>query len=184
MELPKDKLPWDKYPNKDLRDYLGSQEVSSDTGYGTKTVDIDKKTGQPATGPNHTALGRYQMRNRTLVDAGWKNSDGSWTDKAKDAGVTSDDEFLANPDVQEKALTDVIDRNSMQLSSNGADRYVGTTIKDSNGNDLAITSDGLQAASHRAGAPTVRRYLDSGERGILLPKTINAIETRLRLKRR
>jgi hypothetical protein len=124
------------------------------------------------------------MRNKTLQDAGWKDEKGNWTEKAKNAGVSSDGDFLAKPEAQESAMTDVLDRYSKELKSNGADKYVGKTIKDSKGEDLPITSDALLAAAHRAGAPTVGSYFDSEKRKKLLPEKINAIETRLRLKRR
>jgi hypothetical protein len=49
------------------------------------------------------------MLKGALVDAGWKNKDGGWTEKAEEAGVKSDDDFLKNPDAQEQALTDTLE---------------------------------------------------------------------------
>jgi hypothetical protein len=162
--------PWEKYPNAPIRQKLAELESSADkpnNGYGER----NKSTN---------ALGRYQLLKTALIDAGWKNADGKWSDKAKKAGVTSDAQFLKNPEAQEKALTDVMQRYGEQLKAYGATEKIGTTVEDSNGKPLFITESGLMAAAHKEGAPTVAKYLDPNKRSTLRAPQIANIEHRLR----
>jgi len=74
---------WKTCPNADFREKLAKKESTSDkpnNGYGEKS-------------PSGKALGRYQLRSDALEDAGWKNADGTWTEKAKEAGVKNDSDF-------------------------------------------------------------------------------------------
>jgi hypothetical protein len=102
-----------------------------------------------------------------LEDAGWKNSDGTWTEKAKEAGVNNDGDFLRNPEAQEQALIDALKKYYKELKTNGALNYVGKTITDSAGNQLAVTESGLMAGAHKEGAKTVHEYLDAASNGSL-----------------
>lgn len=96
------------------------------------------------------------MQEDALIDAGWKNTDGTWSEKAGEAGVHSDKDFLANPNAQEQAFTDALQAYHNQLSNDGGLSDVGETIKDSTGKPLAVTEAGLMAATHKEGARAVR----------------------------
>jgi hypothetical protein len=161
---------WENYPNSEMREKLAELESSADkpnNGYGEK--------------PKHgKALGRYQFLPLALIDAGWKNKNGSWSEKAKEAGVSSDKEFLASPEAQEEALTDLLQSYTKELKTNGAYAKVGSTIQDSAGKPLIVTESGLIAAAHKEGPKSVAIYLDPRRRATLNPDKIRNIEHRLR----
>ena len=161
---------WEQYPNAAMRQKLAELESSADKpkyGYGEKSK-------------ISTALGRYQILESSLIDAKWKNGDGTWTEKANEAGVHSDKDFLANPKAQEMAITDVMQRYTEELKSNGAYRSIGATIKNSSGASLLVTQSGLIAAAHKEGARNVAYYLDPEKRAKLDPRKVSNIERRLR----
>ena len=127
-----DYTAWKTRPNADFREKLAEKESTANqpnNGYGVKA--------------QNGALGRYQMLPGALIDAGWKNSDGTWTEKAQEAGVKSDDDFLKNPAAQEQALTDTLEAFHKELKTSGTLDYVGKTITDSAGNQLTVTEPGL-----------------------------------------
>jgi hypothetical protein len=100
-------------------------------------------------------------------------------------GVYSDAGFLANPDAQEKALTDFLNDLERQLRANGTAAFVGGTI-DGLRAQIPVTRANLLAAAHREGAPDLRDYLGRvaangfSSRGLRLTREDLAIETRLR----
>jgi hypothetical protein len=163
---------WENYPNFDFRNQLAIAEGNGDKpnfGYG----EINPQSG---------ALGRYQMTPSSLQAAGMMDSQGNWTGKY---GIYSAAQFLANPDAQEMALTDLLAAMERQLQANGAFDYVGTSI-DGLVNRFTITRAGLLAAAHREGPRDTRDYLrriaGNGfvSRGLGLTRKELAIETRLR----
>jgi hypothetical protein len=133
------------------------------------------------------ALGRYQLTPRALRGIGWKRDDGSWTGRF---GITSDEEFLANPEAQEHALAEFLERTRKEAVAEGLFARLGKTI-DGIVAPSEITEAGIMAAAHRMGARNLREYLEhiestgwrsdptifpEGEEG----KKYRAIETRLR----
>jgi hypothetical protein len=100
-------------------------------------------------------------------------------------GIHSPAEFLADPEAQEKALTDYINDNIRQLPAKGAFAYIGETI-DGLKARFPVTRPGIIAAAHRWGPTGTAHYLDRiaangfKSRGLKLNKTELAIETRLR----
>jgi hypothetical protein len=150
---PPNYTAWKTRPNADFRQKLAEKESTANqpnNGYG-----VEVENG---------ALGRYQMLKGALVDAGWKNKDDTWTEKAEEAGVKNDSDFLKNPEAQEQALTDALEAYHGQLKRDGALDYVGKTITDSAGNQLTVSEAGLTAAAHKQGSHAVRIYLDSQTR--------------------
>lgn len=67
-----------------------------DNGYGAKTP----------------RLGRYQMTDNALIDAGMKDAKGNWTGKYN---VNSESEFLSNHAAQDLALADYTKKNESYL---------------------------------------------------------------------
>ena len=126
------------------------------------------------------------MTNIALVAAGMKTSDGRWTGKY---GIRSDQDFLADPEAQELALSDYLADNDRQLLQNGSKSFIGRSIAGMEANFI-ITEAGLAGAAHRHGAPTVRLYLAHQQRtgwrsdfsGLAEKqrKTFKQVETRLR----
>ncbi len=110
------------------------------------------------------------------------NANGSWTGKY---GVHSRAEFLANPDAQEKALSDYLADTERQLRANGAFAHIGETI-DGLKARFPVTRAGIIAAAHREGAPATEDYLNrirangSTSRGLRPKPRDRPIETRLR----
>jgi hypothetical protein len=109
--------------------------------------------------PVSGALGRYQFVPQALQDLGWKDSGGTWTALAATHGVTSDEQFLANPAAQESAMTTYLARTEQQLSRNGALAQAGGSVQGLDGGAVPLTEAGLMAAAHRRGAGSVARYL-------------------------
>lgn len=113
---------------------------------------------------------------------GMMNTAGNWTGKY---GIDSRAEFLADPEAQEKALTDYLDDTVRQLKENGSYGFIGMSVDGVHARFI-ITRAGLITAAHRQGAPATRSYLDRisrngfASRGLGLTRKELAIETRLR----
>ena len=164
------------YPNTDFRNRLAIAERTAEhKNYGYGEVNN-------ANDPNLFALGRYQMTRIGLEAAGMMDGAGKWTGKYR---VHSRAEFLADPEAQEKALTDYLNDNIRQLQAKGAFTHIGETI-DGLKARFPVTRAGIIAAAHREGANATRDYLNRiGEngltsKGLRLSKPELAIETRLR----
>ena len=133
------------------------------------------------------ALGRYQMRENALKDAGLMDKQGRWTGKH---GVNSIDDFLDSPKAQERAFADFMRAKRDQLERKGAFKEAGRTYTGLKGEPITITESGLLAAGHRMGQGRVKEYLDymrergwRSDFGGLDPKEAarhKAVETRLR----
>ena len=102
------------------------------------------------------ALGRYQLTPIALLDIGWKRGDGSWTGRF---GITSDEEFLADPEAQEHALAEYLERTRRNAVAEGVFTRLGKTI-DGIVAPFEITEAGIMAAAHRMGATKLREYLE------------------------
>ncbi len=85
-------------------------------------------------------LGKYQFGKETL----------------KLIGIYSPDEFLSDPELQEKAFLANAMRNKWVLRKD-IKRFVGKKI-----NGVTITESGILAAAHLAGPGSVKKYLRSG----------------------
>lgn len=79
-----------------------------------------------------------------------------WTGKW---GIHSEDDFLANPTVQERALVKAMENYDRYLAVEGAKRFIGQRIEGKVA-PFDVTLNGLLAAAHRHGARAVRGYLD------------------------
>ena len=89
-------------------------------------------------------MGKYQFGKSTL----------------RSVGVYDFDEFLRNPELQDKAFRALIAKNKWELRKE-IKKYNGKVI-----NGVKITESGLIAAAHLGGAGSVKRYLRSnGQRG-------------------
>jgi hypothetical protein len=107
---------------------------------------------------------------------------GDWTGKY---GIQSAAQFLANPEAQERALTDFLNDTERQLRANGSFGYLGADI-DGRVARFTVTRGGLIAAGHREGAGATHKYLEalqnsgfSSARANLTRESLR-VETRLR----
>lgn len=146
---------WIGQSNQSFRERISELERSGehpDHGY-----------GQASKGS--TALGRYQILQSGLVDAGWKVKEtGQWTDRARVAGVNSDADFLANPAAQEAAMTEYMRAVERQLTAKGARWHLGETYVGPDGLPVRVTEAGLAGAGHREGAGLTNNTLVKLER--------------------
>lgn len=138
---------WERKPNAAFRQRIAEAERSAEQindGYG------ERHPGG--------ALGRYQITPITLDQAGWKIG-GTWTDKAREHGVTSDDDFRTNPEAQEAAMSDIMREAERQADAKGLYRHSGQTYPGVVGQSVTITDAGIAEAAHREGADATRKYL-------------------------
>ncbi len=170
---------WFDQPNRSWREAIAEEESRGsprDFGYGAR---------------NGLALGRYQLLPDAMTDAGWLH-EGRWAVRARASGVSSAEEFLANPSAQEQALNDIMRRNEQQLAAFGTYRFVGRQFQGfAPGQEpFTVTEAGLAAAAHREGAQGTTRFLRHVEAGRPQPPSIanrrgdrsvfNEVERRLR----
>lgn len=117
--------------------------------------------------------GLFQMGTLAMTDAGYYRSNGSavnsWggTFTGKN-GVTSLSTFLANPDLQVKAITAYYGKLQSYIDYYGLSQYVGRTL-----NGTQITASGLIAGAHLVGIGSLKHYLDSG--GSVIPRDGNNV---------
>jgi hypothetical protein len=122
------------------------------------------------------------MKPDALRAADMMDASGNWTGKY---GIHSAAQFLASPEAQENALTDLLNDTGRQLQANGAFGYIGKKI-DGRIAPFTVTRAGLIAAGHREGARYTHEYLRAAEaygfvtRGRDLRSEYQRVETRLR----
>ena len=87
-------------------------------------------------------LGKYQFGRKTLNAIGLDS--------------VSNREFLANPNIQEEAMSILLKKNRHTLRRE-IRKYVGDTI-----NGIYITESGILAAAHLAGAGNVKKFFRKG----------------------
>lgn len=165
---------WENQPNPEWRQMIAEREVRG----------IAENFGYGARNPGSSAMGRYQVLNAPLQEARWKDGNGNWTERARAAGINTDEDFLANPAAQEAAFNDVLRDYERQLRANGAMSSAGRRITGISGNVITVTEGGLVAAAHRSGARAVANYLRSrtaGQQPSAADRaTFAQIETRIR----
>ncbi len=106
-------------------------------------------------------LGKYQMGEAALIDAGFYVKDGTakndwkgeWTGKD---GVTSREGFLASPEAQEKAIRAYHRRVWGYIRNMGLDGYSGSTVQ-----GIPITDSGMLAGAHLLGVGGLKQFLES-----------------------
>lgn len=91
-------------------------------------------------------LGRYQMGKSTgLVEAGYMDKAGNWTEYARTQGVANERNFLNSPAAQDDALRRLTDKNAEFIVRNDLDTYIGDAI----GGKL-VTGAGLLLGAHNS----------------------------------
>jgi hypothetical protein len=120
-----------------------------------------EKDGYKAFNPNAGgigALGKYQLRQDALMDAGFfDKGTKKWTGKG---GVKSAAEFLNNPEAQERAFVDAMRAKQKNLKNLGVLKTQGQVFRGVKGTDIKITEAGLIAAAHREGQSRVGDYIN------------------------
>ena len=116
----------------------------------------ERTTNNKASGSSEK--GKYQINDGGLVDIGWKDKNGNWTDLAKTNGVKSNDDFLKDASAQDKAAQAYFMKKEEALRKE-ADAHRGQEIDGLTGK-FKVTDAGLVAAAHRDGQGVVKDYLD------------------------
>ena len=107
-------------------------------------------------------LGKYQMGEMALQDAGYYKGDstprkndwiGEWTGKD---GVWSKEDFLNNPQAQENAIREFHRKVWKYIKALDLDRYVGRTV-----GGIYITESGLLGGAHLVGVRSLAEFLKS-----------------------
>lgn len=106
-------------------------------------------------------VGLFQMGEAALVDTGYYRADGTgandwrgtWTGLG---GVTSLQDFKANPAAQAAAVAAYQQRVWGYVRSLGLDTYIGSTV-----GGVPVTQSGLIAAAHLVGTGNLARFLAS-----------------------
>jgi hypothetical protein len=110
----------------------------------TKGKSLDESYQTTSKSGNY--LGRYQLGKDTgLVEAGYLDKAGNWTDYAKSQGISSVNDFLNKPAAQDDALRRLTDRNAEFLVRNDLDLHIGDKIGDTN-----LTGSGLLFGAHNS----------------------------------
>jgi len=119
-------------------------------------------------------LGKYQMGEMALKDAGYYKGDstprkndwiGEWTGKD---GVWSKEDFLNNPQAQENAIREFHRKVWKYIKALGLDKYVGRRI-----GGIIITESGLLGGAHLVGVLNLKRFLNSN--GQIIPRDGNKV---------
>lgn len=127
---------------EDFLDDLGARESSD-------RYDVKNRFGY---------LGRYQMGEIALKDAGFLDSDGEWTALANSYGICSESDFLQSPEGQEAAIRAYHAKLCHYIRTYGLDAYVGASYC-----GVEVTESGLLAACHLVGAKSMKAALQNDE---------------------
>lgn len=116
-----------------------------------------ESTGDSAVVNRFGYMGLYQMGTMALQDAGFLNSDGSWTGLADSYGVHSKEDFLNSPQAQKAAVTAYHTKLCSYIQSYELDQYLGTEYQ-----GVEVTKSGLLAACHLVGVRNMANALATG----------------------
>jgi Protein of unknown function (DUF3262)/Transglycosylase SLT domain len=110
-------------------------------------------------------LGLYQMGCPALRDTGYMNANCQWTGRD---GITTNQQFLANPNVQTAAINLYNQLQWGYIRNLGLDRFVGQTV-----GGIPVTQSGLIAGAHLVGVGNLQNWLNSG--GASVPRDGNGV---------
>ena len=102
-------------------------------------------------------MGRYQLGEDALKDAGFMDQNGAWTELANSYGIYSQEDFLNAPDGQDAAVTAYHTALCRYIRGYGLADYIGSTYC-----NVEVTRSGLLAACHLVGIGSMRKALASG----------------------
>ncbi|MBR1601555.1 MAG: hypothetical protein IJ677_08265 [Alphaproteobacteria bacterium] len=106
-----------------------------------------------------SAFGRYQMQVPALKDAGYMDNKG---DFFPETGVNNMQEFLNNPQAQEQAMCNYLDRIDKYNKNWNNYKYLGKDIQVGN-LTVPITKDMMLAGTHREGARKLNEWLNDAK---------------------
>ena len=103
-------------------------------------------------------MGRYQLGEDALKDAGFLDKNGNWTELANSYGIYSQKDFLNSREGQDAAVTAYHTTLCRYIRGYGLADYIGSTYC-----GVEVTRSGLLAACHLVGVGTMKKALASGE---------------------
>jgi hypothetical protein len=150
------------------------QQAAQEISQGSEFANYNDVLGQRESGGEYNIenqigfIGKYQWGSPALQDLGMVksgignsnkklNDDGNWTGKF---GIKSKEDFLSNPEAQEKVMVEWNKMLDRRIDQRGMDKFVGKTM-----NGVFITREGLRAATHLLGTGAVNQMLKSGNLG-------------------
>jgi hypothetical protein len=109
-------------------------------------------------------LGRYQHSTIAMKDIGLRDDQGNWT---PESGITSDEEYLANPELQDNAQALWNNKIDSYIDNKNLEQYVGKVLRhtDKSGNtkEVVLTPQGIRAMIHNSGIGNVDKLFSTGE---------------------
>ena len=126
--------------------------------YASKIGDIESTDNYQCVN-QYGYMGRYQMGNLALIEAGYMDFDDNWTEYAVSKGVNNQDSFLNNPSAQDDAFKRFNKRQWGYIVNYGLDSYIGTEF---NGTGVTITPSGLLTACHLVGVGEMNAAFNNG----------------------
>ena len=102
-------------------------------------------------------IGRYQMGELALQDAGFMDAAGKWTKKANYYGVYTTKDFLNTPKAQDAAIQEYHEKVCGYIQYYELDSYIGTNYC-----GVTVTHSGLLASCHLVGVGAMRDALSRG----------------------
>lgn len=103
-------------------------------------------------------LGKYQMGESALQDAGFLDADGCWTELANSYGIFSEGDFLDSPKGQDAAVTAYHRKLCRYIKNYRLEQYVGMVYC-----GVEVTESGLLAACHLVGVKSMCTALENDE---------------------
>ena len=129
-------------------------------GYGEFLDDLGMRESSDnyAAVNQYVYLGRYQMGDLALQDAGFLDKSGSWTDLASSYEIADREDFLASLKGQDAAVEAYHKKLCSYIRAYGLDDYLGTRYY-----GVKVTRSGLLAACHLVGVRAMSQALETGE---------------------
>jgi hypothetical protein len=121
------------------------------------------------------------MKPGTLKGIGWRNLDGTWTNKAHEHGVESDADFLKNPKAQEAVAKDMLRQYEKEAKGEGLYDRIGQKIEGKKA-EIEVTEAGVIAATHAEGATGTKRYMEKIREADYRSKDLPLTDNELRIE--
>jgi hypothetical protein len=139
-------------------------EIDPLEAYNTKLAESESSGKYDAVSPSGTYVGKYQHGPIALKDVGYKGTQNNWLPSS---GISSDAEYLANPELQEKVQREWIAKTDSYIKNKQLNKFIGKKIKyiDPNTGEVGIvkvTENGLRAAIHLNGIGAIEDMFKTG----------------------
>ena len=147
-EMPREK---EKTSKGDYEAFL--QDFSS----GESGRDYEAELINNPSDPYSWYFGKYQIGMEVMQTHGYIDANGNWTQKAREDGIESWEDFKKAPEFQEKVKRQVDERFWQDCVALGLTKYIGTKV----GQDqILVTASGLLAAANSKGPTGLKNIFE------------------------